>query len=252
VSAGKFGLRRDKVIGIAAAAASFVPLTMFRPEDLHFLGPATPLAPLIVLTIAYLPGLLFQQMHWREPFRLVLVAAFIEFYSLPQLIYPNIDAAARGLNVLKEVWWHAAEPSGNRTTLIARRLGFAPEPNAQCCGLTYAEIEQLIRGISDLTDGRSVFVDSAPNLPPPAVYYFLGNLRAPISYTDPMSTLWVDSDMAQWQRELRDAKPQCVVTSDPIRPLPKLMLDMYGEHTEHKLVTKSNTLTFTTFIFCAR
>ena len=104
VSAGKFDLRRDKVIGIAAAAASLAPFTMFRADTPHFLGSATALAALIVLTIAYLPGLLFQQMRWREPVRLVLVAAFIGFYSLWQVIgraYPNIDAAARGAEYLE-------------------------------------------------------------------------------------------------------------------------------------------------------
>jgi hypothetical protein len=159
---------------------------------------------------------------------------------------PRLDPAARGLNVLRSIWQHTAEPPVGKTMLIARRLGFTPEPNLPCCtrnNLTYADFEKLINEVYDLTDGRSVFVDLPVDLSPSSVYFF-GNLRPPISHTEPITTLWIDDDMKQWQQELYDTKPDCVVSTAATTPLTQLLLDIYGKHTMHEITGKPGTAIF--------
>jgi hypothetical protein len=53
--------------------------------------------------------------------------------------------------------------------------------------------------------------------------------------------------MAQWKQELRDAKPDCVVSDRANRPLAKFVLDIYGKYTEHRVAAKPNLL-----VFCAQ
>src|SRR5262249_5916466 len=135
----KFEHRRGQILGILAAAAALAPLTMFRADSSHFLGPSTAIAPMIVLVVAYLPGLLFHDPRWREASRVTLVAIFLMVYPLPRnfsefnaRVYPNADAALNGMAILQAIW-QALEPPSENTMLIARRLGFAPDVSTPCC-----------------------------------------------------------------------------------------------------------------------
>jgi hypothetical protein len=244
--------RRGQILGILAAAAALAPLTMFRADSSHFLGPSTAIAPMIVLVVAYLPGLLFQDARWREASRVMLAVMFLMVYPLPRnfsefkaRVYPNVEAALHGMAMLQGIW-QAPEPPSTGTMLIARRLGFTPDVRTPCCtdvNWTFGEFEQLIRGIRDSTAGRAPFVDHIPGTISSNIYFF-GDLRPPISFTEPSASLWVDSDMAQWQRELRDVKPECAVSTDANSPLTRLMLDIYGKYTEHKIEAKGNPSVF--------
>ena len=220
-------------------------------RSFHFIGPSTAVAPLIVLAIAYLPGFLAERAAWREGVRLLLVVVFFLLYpplphSFDQFnakVLPGFETAGRTVKLLQGIWQHAAGPPVIANTFVAQRLGFEPAPTEQCCvtlnwvTLNWNDVEQVIRGVHDATNGRTTFVDNFVGWHS-SYFYFLGNLRPTISSTEPVTLLWTERDLLQWQRELRAADVECLVTGDVNAPLSKQVLASFTNYEETMIDAK--------------
>lgn len=237
-----------KVIGMAAAAAALVPITLLRSDKWHFLGPAVAMPALIALSVTTLPRFLGSNRIKRELSILIILAGL---YFMPareegHLFVHSLDLAHTrdNLAALYRPWAQNGRDSSHQS-LFERRLGYAPDLDARCCigqnTHTYRELKSITEEVRRVSGGRSVYLESIPW--EPSLIYFLSNLKVGTSMPDPRISGWTRDDVDRLRDELTRNPPSCVVTTDPLRKVARMLVD----HQSMTLVSRIGGLA----IFCA-
>jgi hypothetical protein len=155
-----------KVIGMAAAAAALVPITLLRSDKQHFLGPAVALPALMALSVTSLPQFLSLNRIKRELSRVTIVIILAGLYIMPareeaSLFKHNSDFAHTRSNLaaLYQVGMQRGRYS-NRHSLFERRLGYMPDLDALCCDsgvITGYEDYQVVNSPSHTLDVNETY-----------------------------------------------------------------------------------------------
>ena len=96
-------IRVGQIVGVGAAAASLVPITLLRADYYHFLGPSIALAPLMALCVLHLPELLSRRVLHREMIRAGILLVVFIVYFLPHML-PGSLGPANPLKHLSQTW----------------------------------------------------------------------------------------------------------------------------------------------------
>lgn len=242
-------LRLGQVLGMAAAAVPLAMVTLFRPDNAHFVGPSTALVPLTVLAVAWLPGRFAWRLDRANLARLGLCALFLvaylhnpranlairidkdRTYSDPRRI-GDVAATAQGLKLL----WSATPFAPPRPVIadpFLRRLGYTPAMDQRCCynnEWTYGEWLATLREVHAATAGRPVFIDVKLPLESSGLY-FLADLSVATPYVSHIMSVWTDDDLRDVEASLVRRPPGCVVSDRPDAVFTKAVLRTYGTYT---------------------
>lgn len=231
-----------KVIGMAAAAASLVPITLLRSDKWHFLGPAVAVPALIALSITSLSQFLFSNGVKRALCRAAILIILVGVYFVPlryerYLLVHSLDLVHTGDNLaaLYRTWAQGGRDS-SRQSLFEQRLGYTPDLDTQCCDgqkNTYRELKAVTEEVRRVSAGRSVYIDAfylddSRRLSIPwqsSMIYFLSDLKVGTSMPDPAISRHTRDDVARSYDELNRNPPSCVVTTDSVRSFARMLVD---------------------------
>jgi hypothetical protein len=240
-----------KVIGMAAAAAALVPITLLRSDKWHFLGPAVALPALIALSVTSLPQFLFSNRVKRKLCRATIVIILAGLYFVPgryerYLFVHSLDLAHTGNNLaaLYRTWAQGGRDSSHQS-LFERRLGYTPDLDARCCDDekdTYRELKSITEEVRRVSGGRSVYIDAfymddsrLLSIPwQSSMIYFLSDLKVGTSMPDPAISRHTRGDVERLRDELARNPPSCIVTTDHhVRSFARMLVD------HHKMIPAS-------------
>jgi len=223
-----------KVIGMAAAAAALVPITLLRSDKWHFLGPAVAMPALIALSVTSLPQFLCSNRLKRALARATILIVLAGLYFMPAreerylLVHHSLDLQHTWTNLpaLYRTWTQSGRDSSHHS-LFERRLGYTPDLEARCCDgdkHTYRELKSVTEEVHRVAGGRSVYIDAfyidaSRQLSIPwqsSMIYFLSDLKVGTSMPDPAISRWTRDDVERLHDELTRNPPACVVTTDSL------------------------------------
>lgn len=231
-----------KVIGMAAAAAALVPITLLRSDKWHFLGPAVAMPALIALSVTSLPQFLGSNRIKQELARAIIMIVLAGLYFVPAkeerylFVHHSLDLAHtwNNLAALYRIWTQNGRDS-NHHSLFERRLGYTPDLDAPCCGdkHSYRELKAVTEEVHRVAGGRSVYIDAfyiddsrLSSIPwQSSMIYFLSDLKVGTSMPDPLISRWTPGDVERLRDELTRNPPSCVVTPDPLRSVTTMPVD---------------------------
>jgi hypothetical protein len=240
-----------KVIGMAAAAAALVPITLLRSDKWHFLGPAVALPALIAVSVTSLPQFLFSNHVKRELSRATILIILAGVYFMPAryeryLFVHSLDLAHTGDNLaaVYRTWTQGGRDSSPQS-LFERRLGYTPDLDTRCCDgekYTYRELKYVTEEVRRVSGGRSVYIDAfymddsrLLSIPwQSSMIYFLSDLKVGTSMPDPAISRHTRGDVERLRDELTRNPPSCIVTTDHhLRSFARMLVD------HHKMIPAS-------------
>ena len=237
-----------KFLGVAAAAASLVPITLLRSDDAHFLGPSIALPFLIVLAVTSLPGRLTMSRRRRALVRASLLILFTAIYVVPQnagqslsRLSPDFRGAWEGVVALAQV-----NPSRNSTlgSFFESRLGFGfvdgGNPSRMLAQsscpfnvipMSCGELANVVDEIRAAVGRRTVFLDVPldDKIDVSSTIYFFADLRPATSNPEVVTTIWTKSDVEDLRAALMRRPPECVISWGG--NLTPMLLQSFGRYT---------------------
>ena len=208
---------RGQLVGMAAASASLIPITLLRSDEAHFIGPAMTLPALIALAVLTVPALLTGRPLYRESIRAIMIVFFAVIYLLPlgmnaiaTRLTPDLPGAMRGIAVLRDF----ATTMGERDDpfLFDRRAGIALREDAICCQrpeLTLTQFRARLEEIKRVVGARPTFIDLS--WPGAGMTYFFADLTLTDAPPELAMTLWLRSDLEELKATLASSPPECVL-----------------------------------------
>jgi hypothetical protein len=236
----KTELRIGTILGMAAAVASLIPITLTRSDVCHFLGPSTGGLPaLIALSVTLLPGVLTKGL-WRGVIRSAVLIIVCVIYLAPlggqyKRLSVDIPEAWRGFIELGTILV-GSSPSIRSADIVDQRLGWRPDDNAECndVSLSCRELRDNIQSIRTKVGQRSVYVASivVGQILDSAIY-FLANLNVGTTEPSILNSLFVDDDLERLKIGLAKKLPDCVVSADSngFGDLTNFLLHLYRTYT---------------------
>jgi hypothetical protein len=237
-----------KFLGVAAAAASLVPITLLRSDDAHFLGPSIALPFLILLGVTSLPSHLTTCSHRRKLIRASLLISLVAIYIVPQnaresisRLLPDLRGAWDGVVALAQI--NNPPKESTRTSFFESRLGFSlsdvgnpSRMRAQSgCYFNFpvscGELADVIDEIRAAVDHRTVFLDiplddktkvSSP-------IYFFADLNPATSNPEVQGTIWTRSDLDALRGALTRQPPECIISWGG--KLAPMLQEIFGSYT---------------------
>ena len=237
-----------KFLGVAAAAASFVPITLLRSDDAHFLGPAIALPFLILLAVTSLPDRLTTSSRGRDVIRVSLLISLIGIYISPQdgtqsisRLLPDPRRAWDGAVALARIKARSNEPA--ERSFFESRLGFplletgnpsrmraesgCPFNFPVSCGDLASVVDELRAAIGQ----RTVFLDVPldDKMTVTSTVYFFANLNPATFTPEVVTTMWTKSDLEVLHAGLTRNPPECVISWGG--KLTPMLLELLGSYT---------------------
>jgi hypothetical protein len=232
-----------KVIGMAAAAAALVPITLLRSDKWHFLGPAVALPALMALSATSLPQFLYADRLKRALSRAAILMVLAGLYCMPakeeryKFVHYSSDLTHTWTNLaaLYRTWTQSGRDSSQHP-LFERRLGYTPDPEAECCDgdkYTYRELKSVTGEVRRVAGDRSVYIDAfytdaSRHLSIPwqsSMIYFLSDLKVGTSMPDPAISRWTRDDAERLRDELSRDPPACVVSTEPVSSVATMLVN---------------------------
>ena len=239
-----------QLLGILAAATTLELLTLFRADSTHFIGMSMALAPLMVLSVAYLPARLSNRGRAREAIRGTLLLLFFVAYPFLSAntefrfrTAANIANTVDGIAVVRQMWGSEKRREATSSAgVFLHRLGYRPAASDPCCRvnkLTYAELQLAMDAMHSATAGRSVYVDTKGNYSAfktvASAVYFLADLNVGTTFVEPMMSIWTDTDVIAVRRELAARPPDCLLSGGPEFVMTGFILKTFGNYTTYRV-----------------
>jgi hypothetical protein len=219
-----------RFLGIAAAAASLVPITLLRSDDAHFLGASIALPFLIVLAGASLPGRLTTCRRRKELIRAVLLLLLIAIYIVPQngrasisRLLPDFEGAWDGAVALAQIGNPPKNAAG--VSFFESRLGFRCQDGENPMRLGFRSASLLYVGmpcggganvdeIRVAVGRRTVYVDIPldDQIRGSSTLYFFADLNPATATPEVLTTIWTKRDVEDLRAVLARQPPECVIS----------------------------------------
>jgi hypothetical protein len=235
-----------KFLGVAAAAASLVPITLLRSDDAHFLGPAIALPFLLLLAVTSLPGRLTTSSRKRKWIRASLLISLIAIYIVPQngrqlisRLLPDLRGTWEGAVALAQVN-NSKESTGG--SFFESRLGFGlldtgnpTRMRAQSgCSFNFpvscGELANVVDEIRATVGHRTVYLDIPldDKTKVSSTIYFFADLNPATSNPEVLTTIWTKSDLEILRASLARQPPECVISwGGKLAPMLQKILGTY-------------------------
>ena len=219
-------------LGVAAAAASLVPITLLRSDEPHFIGPSIALPFLILLSVLFLPERLTTRTRERNLIRASLLVLLVVIYIVPQgprqlisRLVPDLKGAWDGAVALSHISNSSTKLAG--ASFFEHRLGFrlvetADNPTrmrgrAGCYfifPISCGEIAYMVDDIRSIVSNRTVFLDTPldNSIDVSSTIYFFADLNPATSNPEVETTIWTKSDLEMLRAELKRKPPNCVIS----------------------------------------
>jgi hypothetical protein len=235
-----------KFLGVAAAAASLVPITLLRSDDAHFLGPAIALPFLLLLGVTSLPGRLTTHSRRRELIRASLLISMIAIYVVPQngrqlmsRLLPDLRGAWEGAVALGQI----NDKESTERSFFERRLGFGLQGGgnptrmrAQSgCSFNFpvscGDLANVVDEIRAAIGRRTVFVDTPldDKIDVSSSIYFFADLHPATSNPEVLTTVWTKRDLEMLRAAVGRQPPECVISWGG--KLTPMLQEIFGSYT---------------------